>query len=231
MRGGPYHPAPPRPNFAPALPSPFPKLAGPDFLKGEHETLRFWEDRGVFGKLREQTAGGEPWTFLDGPMTANNPMGVHHAWGRTYKDAFRRFHAMRGRRCWWQNGFDCQGLWVEVEVQKEFGLSSKADIERFGVDRFVTECKKRVLRFAARQTEQSIRLGYWMDWDRPEELRKLADALGEADETATSPRPAKRSPATPRRSPRSSAPPATRPAGGAVISRSRRRTTRRSGSS
>ena len=116
-------------------------------------------------------------------MTANNPMGVHHAWGRAYKDAFRRFHAMRGRRCWWQNGFDCQGLWVEVEVQKEFGLASKADVEAFGLDRFVTECKKRVLRFAARQTEQSVRLGYWMDWDRPDELRKLADALGSEERT------------------------------------------------
>ena len=166
------------------MPSPFPKLAGPDFLAGEHETLRFWAKNRTFDQLREQTADGEPWTFLDGPMTANNPMGVHHAWGRTYKDAFRRFHAMRGRRCWWQNGFDCQGLWVEVEVQKEFGLSSKADIEAFGVDRFVTECKKRVLRFAARQTEQSVRLGYWMDWDRPDELRRLAEALGESREVS-----------------------------------------------
>ncbi|NNJ25729.1 class I tRNA ligase family protein [Alienimonas chondri] len=161
------------------MPSPFPKLAGPDFLAGEHDMLRFWEENRTFDALREQTEDGEPWTFLDGPMTANNPMGVHHAWGRTYKDAFRRFHAMNGRKCWWQNGFDCQGLWVEVEVQKEFDLKSKADIEAFGVDRFVTECKKRVLRFAARQTEQSIRLGYWMDWDRPDELRRLADVLGE----------------------------------------------------
>ncbi|MEM9702054.1 MAG: class I tRNA ligase family protein, partial [Planctomycetota bacterium] len=164
--------------------SPFPTLSGPDFLTGEHVILRFWEENRTFDMLREQTEDGDPWTFLDGPMTANNPMGVHHAWGRTYKDAFRRYHAMNGRKCWWQNGFDCQGLWVEVEVQKEFGLQSKADIEEFGVDRFVTECKKRVLRFAARQTEQSIRLGYWMDWDQPDELRRLADVLGEGREVA-----------------------------------------------
>ena len=164
------------------MPSPFPKLTGPDFLAGEHGVLRFWEKNRTFDRLREQTAGGERWTFLDGPITANNPMGVHHAWGRAYKDAFRRYHAMNGRRCHWQNGFDCQGLWVEVEVQKEFGLNSKDDIVAFGVDRFVTECKRRVLRFAARQTEQSVRLGYWMDWDRPDELRKLADALGAKDE-------------------------------------------------
>ena len=161
--------------------SPFAKVADPAFVAGEHDTLRFWAERDVFGTLREQTARGEPWTFLDGPMTANNPMGVHHAWGRTYKDALQRFHAMHGRRLRWQNGFDCQGLWVEVEVQKEFDLGTKEEIESFGVDRFVTECKKRVLRFAARQTEQSVRLGYWMDWDRPDELRKLAGALGVED--------------------------------------------------
>ena len=158
--------------------SPFAKVAEPAFVTGEHDALRFWAERDTFGKLRGQTDDGEPWSFLDGPMTANNPMGVHHAWGRTYKDALQRFHAMHGRRLRWQNGFDCQGLWVEVEVQKEFGLGTKEEIEAFGVDRFVTECKKRVLRFAARQTEQSVRLAYWMDWDRPDELRKLADALG-----------------------------------------------------
>jgi isoleucyl-tRNA synthetase len=156
----------------------FQKVADAEFLRGEHEMLRFWNERGIFNRLREQNAHGEPWSFLDGPITANNPMGVHHAWGRTYKDAFQRFQAMQGKALRYQNGFDCQGLWVEVEVQKELGLGTKHDIERFGMDRFVNECKKRVLRFAARQTEQSIRLGYWMDWDRPDELRKLADALG-----------------------------------------------------
>nr|MDQ3331098.1 class I tRNA ligase family protein [Planctomycetota bacterium] len=156
----------------------FQKVADAEFLKGEHDMLRFWNERGIFDKLRAQNANGEPWSFLDGPITANNPMGVHHAWGRTYKDAFQRFQAMQGKALRFQNGFDCQGLWVEVEVQKELGLATKHDIERFGMDRFVNECKRRVLRFAARQTEQSIRLGYWMDWDRPDELRKLAEALG-----------------------------------------------------
>ena len=58
----------------------------------------------------------------NGPITANNPMGVHHAWGRTYKDAYQRFHAMLGQQQRYQNGFDCQGLWVEVEVEKELGI-------------------------------------------------------------------------------------------------------------
>src|SRR5262249_41926665 len=100
-------------------------------------------------------------------------MGVHHAWGRTYKDAYNRYFAMTGHELRYQNGFDCQGLWVEVEVEKQLGLKTKRDIEnlvegdRFAsIDRFVNLCKERVNTLARKQTEQSIRLGYWMDWDR-----------------------------------------------------------------
>src|SRR3712207_8043297 len=87
-----------------------------------------------------------------GPITANNPMGVHHAWGRTYKDLFQRYQTMLGKRQRYQNGFDCQGLWVEVEVEKELGLKSKRDIEEFGIAEFVERCKQRVLTFADRIT-------------------------------------------------------------------------------
>ena len=156
----------------------FQKVDEPAFVAGEHEVLRFWREADVFGKLQRQNAGKPKWSFLDGPITANNPMGVHHAWGRTYKDAFQRYFAMTGRELRYQNGFDCQGLWVEVEVEKELKLGTKTGIADYGIDRFVWECKKRVLKFAARQTEQSVRLGYWMEWDDPEELRKLAAAIG-----------------------------------------------------
>ena len=111
-------------------------------------------------------------------------MGVHHAWGRTYKDAYQRYFAMTGHELRYQNGFDCQGLWVEVEVEKELNLGTKTGIADYGIDRFVHECKKRVLRFAARQTEQSVRLGYWMEWDDPEELRKLAEGIGTDERVA-----------------------------------------------
>jgi isoleucyl-tRNA synthetase len=153
-----------------------------DFPAQERSILEFWERIGAFEKLRAQNQGKPQWSFLDGPITANNPMGVHHAWGRTYKDAYQRYLAMTGRELRYQNGFDCQGLWVEVEVEKELKLRSKRDIEnlvpgdRFAsIDRFVTECKKRVDRFARVQTEQSIRLGYWMDWDRDEDWKKPPD--------------------------------------------------------
>lgn len=137
-----------------------------DFVALEHELLRWWRDAGIVERYLQRNAGAERrYSFIDGPITANNPMGVHHAWGRTYKDLFLRWRTMQGYRQRYQNGFDGQGLWVEVEVEKEKGFSSKHDIEAFGIARFVEECKQRVRKYAAIQTEQSRRLGYWMDWD------------------------------------------------------------------
>ncbi|MGQ9632166.1 MAG: class I tRNA ligase family protein [bacterium] len=151
-----------------------------DFVALEKEILRFWRETDAFNELRKLRSGSEKrWSFLDGPITANNPMGVHHAWGRTYKDLYQRFKAMQGYNQRWQNGFDCQGLWVEVEVEKELGFKSKRDIEEYGLAEFVKLCKMRVLEYAAIQTEQSIRLGYWMDWNDPEQLRRLRDLLSE----------------------------------------------------
>lgn len=136
-----------------------------DFPAMERRILQFWQETGAFEALREKNRGNERWSFMDGPITANNPMGVHHAWGRAYKDVFQRYHSMLGQEQRYQNGFDCQGLWVEVEVEKELGFKTKRDIEAYGVAAFVEKCKERVRRFAAVQTQQSVRLGYWMDWD------------------------------------------------------------------
>ena len=105
-------------------------------------------------------------------------MGVHHAWGRTYKDLYQRFHAMLGEDQRYQNGFDCQGLWVEVNVERDLGFTSKRDIEAYGIAEFVTLCKQRVLTYAARQTEQSIRLGMWMDWNDPTSCAAARPARG-----------------------------------------------------
>ena len=91
----------------------------PDHPALERAVLERWEQEGTFEALRAKNDGGPRFSFIDGPITANNPMGVHHAWGRTYKDLFQRYRTMRGFRQRYQNGFDCQGLWVEVEVEKE----------------------------------------------------------------------------------------------------------------
>ena len=148
-----------------------------DFPAQERELLKFWRDTRAFDKLRQLRQDDPRWSFIDGPITANNPMGVHHGWGRTYKDLFQRFWTMRERKLRYQNGFDCQGLWVEVEVEKELGFKTKKDIEAFGLEQFVRKCKARVLHYAAVQTEQSIRLGYWMDWNDPDQLRQLSELM------------------------------------------------------
>lgn len=150
----------------------------PDFVAMERDTLVFWKENDSFHKLRRLRANSDTqWSFVDGPITANNPMGVHHAWGRTYKDLYNRYHAMLGKNLRWQQGFDCQGLWVEVEVEKALGFSSKRQILEYGIERFTNECKARVLKYAARQTDQSVRLGYWMDWNDTDELLRLQELL------------------------------------------------------
>ncbi|MFH1841206.1 MAG: isoleucine--tRNA ligase [Candidatus Nealsonbacteria bacterium] len=135
-----------------------------NFNKIEEEILKFWQENKIFEKLRKKNQGKNSWSFLDGPITANNPMGVHHAWGRTYKDVFQRHKAIQGFDQRFQNGFDCQGLWVEVEVEKELGFKTKKDIENYGIAEFIEKCKERVKKYSEIQTKQSIRLGQWMDW-------------------------------------------------------------------
>src|SRR6476660_10016429 len=137
----------------------------PDHPALEQEIFAWWERGRIFERLREQNRGGERWSFIDGPITANNPMGVHHAWGRTLKDVFQRYKALRGFDQRYQNGFDCQGLWVEVEVEKALGLNSKREIEEYGIAEFAARCKERVAEFAEVITNQDRRLGRWMDWD------------------------------------------------------------------
>src|SRR5574338_1591328 len=148
-----------------------------DFPAQERELLQFWKENRAFEKMRRLHAGEPHWSFIDGPITANNPMGVHHGWGRTYKDVMQRFRTMQGHELRYQNGFDCQGLWVEVLVEKDLGFKARQDIEAYGLAEFVRQCKARVLRYAAVQTEQSTRLGYWMDWNDAAELRGLAERL------------------------------------------------------
>lgn len=139
--------------------------ATPDFVAMEHETLDYWQEKKCFEQLVEKNKDGERFRFLDGPITANNPMGIHHAWGRTMKDMYIKYNAMLGKSCQYQNGFDSQGLWVEVETEKDLGIQVKSDITKYGVDKFTAKCMDRVKKYAGVITEQSKRLGQWMDWE------------------------------------------------------------------
>ena len=135
------------------------------FAENEKEIISFWKENDCFKKLKAKNANGPKYRFIDGPITANNPMGIHHTWGRTLKDTFIKYNAMKGCDTHYRNGFDSQGLWVEVEVEKELGFKTKHDIEAYGLDKFTEKCIERVKKFSGVITEQSIRLGQWMDWD------------------------------------------------------------------
>src|SRR5256712_7278345 len=136
-----------------------------DLPEVDHRVLDLWEREDSFEALRKKNAGKPRFSFFDGPITANvEGMGVHSAWARTYKDLYQRYKAMRGFDQRYQNGFDCQGLWVEVQVERELNLNSKRDIEKYGIARFSEACRARVDRSAAAITKGSIRMGQWMDW-------------------------------------------------------------------
>ena len=136
----------------------------PDHDALERDVLELWERERTFERLREQNREGPRFSFVDGPITANGSMGVHHAWGRTLKDVFQRYKAHRGYHQRYQNGFDCQGLWIEVGVERSLGLNSKREIEEFGLEEFARRCREVVVRSSAEITRGSKRLGQWMDW-------------------------------------------------------------------
>jgi isoleucyl-tRNA synthetase len=136
----------------------------PDHPRLELDVLDLWEREKTFDAVRAKNAGGPTFSFIDGPVTANKTLGVHTSWGRTLKDVFQRYKALQGFHQRYQNGFDCQGLWIEVGVEKKLGLNSKPEIEAFGLAEFARECRAVVAWSVGELTRGSIRLGMWMDW-------------------------------------------------------------------
>ncbi len=136
-----------------------------NFVKMEKDILRFWQENDTFHKLVSKNKHNQRFRFLDGPITANNRCGVHHIWGRTLKDITIKYNALKGKDCHYQNGFDAQGMWVEVNIERELGLNGKPEIIKYGLDNFTNKCMERVDFYANEITNQSIRMGQWMDWE------------------------------------------------------------------
>jgi len=134
-----------------------------DLPAAEREILRRWRENQVFDRSLERTAAGTPWTFYEGPPTANGKPGVHHIEARVFKDIFPRFKTMQGFYVPRQAGWDCHGLPVEVAVEKELGLSGKKEIEKYGIATFNQRCRESVLRHVDAFEELTARLGYWID--------------------------------------------------------------------
>ncbi len=129
----------------------------------EHDILQRWERDRVFERSLEQTKGGEPWVFYEGPPTANGKPGTHHVEARVFKDLFPRFKTMQGRHVPRKAGWDCHGLPVELAVEKELGFSGKGDIEDYGIAEFNAKCRESVMRHVGEFEELTRRMAYWVD--------------------------------------------------------------------
>jgi isoleucyl-tRNA synthetase len=132
----------------------------------ETEILSRWRDEKVFARSLEQRAGAEEWVFYEGPPTANNKPGIHHVEARTFKDLFCRFQTMRGHYVHRKAGWDCHGLPVEIEVEKQLGITEKRQIEEeHGIEKFVQLCRESVQRYVDDWEKMTDRIGFWLDLD------------------------------------------------------------------
>ncbi len=150
------------PGFRPVDPKQsFPEL--------EQRVLERWREDDVFARQLEQRreAGAPIWSFYEGPPTANGKPGSHHVLSRVFKDVYPRFQAMRGHYVPRKAGWDCHGLPVELEVEKELGISSKAEIEEFGIAEFNARCRESVFRYVSDWNALTERIGFWIDLDDP----------------------------------------------------------------
>ncbi|MFO7959859.1 MAG: isoleucine--tRNA ligase [Nitriliruptoraceae bacterium] len=144
--------------------SPWPSVAPrPDLPSLESEVLDLWREQGVFAASLAQRADAPVWTFYEGPPTANGMPGTHHVEARVFKDIFPRYRTMKGLFVRRKGGWDCHGLPVELEVERELGLDSKADIEAYGIEAFNARCRESVLRYVGAFEDLTERIGFWID--------------------------------------------------------------------
>jgi isoleucyl-tRNA synthetase len=144
-----FHPVDPKQSF-PAL---------------EDGILQRWRDRDVFHRSVAQREGADVWSFYEGPPTANGRPGSHHVMSRVFKDIYPRYRTMRGYRVPRRAGWDCHGLPVELEVERELGITSKAEIEAYGIAEFNQRCRESVFRYVDDWARLTERIGFWMDLD------------------------------------------------------------------
>ncbi|MEK6272126.1 MAG: isoleucine--tRNA ligase [Actinomycetota bacterium] len=141
-----------------------PKQSFPEL---EERTLARWRQRDVFHRSLAQRQDAPVWSFYEGPPTANGEPGSHHVLSRVFKDIYPRYQTMRGHRVPRKAGWDCHGLPVELEVERELGISSKAEIEAYGIAEFNQRCRESVFRYVEEWNRLTERIGFWIDLDDP----------------------------------------------------------------
>ncbi|HEX2026381.1 MAG TPA: isoleucine--tRNA ligase [Nitriliruptorales bacterium] len=137
----------------------------PSFAELDRRVLARWRERDVFQLSLRRRANGPVWSFYEGPPTANGRPGVHHVEARVFKDVFPRYRTMKGFLVPRKAGWDCHGLPVELEVERELGLDSKPEIEDYGVAAFNQRCRESVLRYVRDFEDLTERIGFWVDVD------------------------------------------------------------------
>jgi isoleucyl-tRNA synthetase len=146
------------PGFQPVDPKQsFPEL--------ELEVLERWRESDVFARSLANREGAETWSFYEGPPTANGPPGAHHVLARVFKDVYPRYRTMCGYRVPRKAGWDCHGLPVELEVERELGITTKEEIEDFGIAEFNQRCRESVFRYVEDWNKLTERIGFWIDLD------------------------------------------------------------------
>src|SRR5688500_13033774 len=133
----------------------------------EQEVLERWKREDLFARTLRAAEGEPSFVFFEGPPTAHGLPGIHHVRSRTIRDPFSRHRAMTGFYVARRAGWDTHGLPVEIEVEKQLGISGKQQIEEIGVERFNQLCRESVWRYRADWERLSARIGYWLDYDNP----------------------------------------------------------------
>jgi isoleucyl-tRNA synthetase len=133
----------------------------------EERVLERWRERDVFARSLANRDGAPLWSFYEGPPTANGRPGSHHVLARVFKDIYPRFRTMTGHQVPRKAGWDCHGLPVELEVERELGITSKEEIEEFGIAEFNARCRESVFRYVEDWNRLTERIGFWLDLDDP----------------------------------------------------------------
>jgi isoleucyl-tRNA synthetase len=139
--------------------------SGQSFPELEQAVLERWHERDIFHESIRRREGSPRFVFYEGPPTANGRPGAHHVLARVFKDVFPRFQTMRGHFVPRKGGWDCHGLPVELEIEKELGFTTKHDIEQYGVAEFNAKCRESVLRYIDEWNALTERIGFWIDTD------------------------------------------------------------------
>lgn len=137
------------------------------YPKAEVEILNWWAEQEIFKKSLDSRADGIPFTFYEGPPTANGKPGIHHVMARTVKDLFCRYKTLKGFRVNRKGGWDTHGLPVEIEVEKELGLEGRSQVEDYGMAEYNAKCRESVLKYKHLWDDLTNRMGYWVDLENP----------------------------------------------------------------